>query len=181
MSMSKMEQQDPMDELEKSLLDYKGVLSTEVRVQLIDLLRCIAQDNLGQRSDLKRLVGIALELLDNAQRYNISNDHVDFRWYVEGPNLVVTICNQASKTDAERLMDAVNLIQRMNPEEIALAFRKQLSDDGFGEKGGAGLGMLHIARKIGNNISAKVEHLEMDTYLCTSQVIASLTQKARRA
>ena len=171
---------DLMAELEKSLLDYKGALSSEVRVQLLDLLHCVAQANLGQRSDLKRLVGVALELLDNAQRYNVSQD-VDFRWHVESENLVVTITNRASRSDAERLTEAVLAIQRMNPEEIALAFRKQLTGDGFGEKGGAGLGMLHIAKKIGNNITANVEHLDTDVYLCTSQVVANLNQKSKRA
>ncbi|MGV9012036.1 MAG: DUF6272 family protein [Flavobacteriales bacterium] len=178
--MENNDQKDLMAELEKSLLDYKGVLSSDVRVQLLDLLHCIAHDNLGRRNDLKRLVGIALELLDNAQRYNVSKD-VEFRWHVESYNLVVTIRNRANRTDAERLMEAVHAIQRMNPEEIALAFKRQLTDDGFGEKGGAGLGMLHIAKKIGNNITANVEHLNINEYLCTSQVVASLTPRAKRA
>lgn len=171
---------DLIVELEKSLLDYKGVLSSEVRVQLLDLLHCIALDNLGHRNDLKRLVGIALELLDNAQRYNVSKE-VDFRWHVESSSLVVTIRNMASRSDAERLLEAVRAIQQMNPEEIALAFKRQLTDDGFGAKGGAGLGMLHIAKKIGNNISANVERINPDGYLCTSQVIANLSAKAKSA
>lgn len=179
MNMDRNDQDKLFQELEKSLLDYKGVLSSDVRVQLLDLLHCIAQDNLGRRTDLKRLVGIALELLDNAQRYNVSKD-VDFRWHVEANNLVVTIRNRACRTDAERLMEAVQAIQRMNPEEIALAFKRQLTDDGFGPKGGAGLGMLHIAKKIGNNITANVEHVNTDEYLCTSQVVATLNPRAKR-
>lgn len=178
--MEKKTPEDLMDVLEKSLLDYKGVLSSEVRVQLLQLLHHVAQDNLGHRSDLKRLVGIALELLDNAHRHSISKE-VDFRWHVEGADLVVIIRNRASRADSDRLVEAVSNIQRMNPEEIALAFRRQLTDSGFGENGGAGLGMLQIAKKIGNNISVGVEPIDKDEYLCTSQVVASLVPKARRA
>ncbi len=160
-------------ELEKSLLEYQGNLTSDVRLQLLDLLHCIALCNLGRRSDLKKLVGIALELLDNAQRYN-SGPEVDFRWRIDGSTLVVTISNRANRTDAERLMQAVTSIQNMTHEQIILAFRQQLTDDGFGEKGGAGLGMLHIAKKIGKNIKAEVRAVEDGEFICMSQVSAEL-------
>ena len=180
MTMENGKHKDQMTDLEKSLLDYKGVLSSEVRVQLLELLHHVALGNLGQRGDLKRLVGIALELLDNAHRHSISRE-VAFRWHVEGTDLLVTIRNLASRSDAERLLEAVKDIQRMNPDEIALAFKRQLTDNGFGEKGGAGLGMLQIAKKIGNNITVDIEKTGDDEFLCTSQVIADLNPKAKRA
>lgn len=166
--------------VEKSLLEYKGQLTSEVRVQLLDLLKCIALSNLGKRSDLKKLVGIALELLDNAQRYNSSSD-VDFRWHIEGTQLVVTIRNKASESDALRLMKAVNAIEGMSPDEIAQAFKDHLTNEGFGEKGGAGLGMLQIARKVGKNISAQVHAMDADQYMCTSQVSADLSPVRKSA
>ena len=167
-------------ELEKSLLDYKGNLTSEVRVQLLDLLHCIAQCNLGDRKDLKKLVGIALELLDNAQRYNTGQE-VEFRWHIEGSVLMVTIRNRSSRANAERLLDAVNSIERMSPEQIALAFRKQLTNEQFGEGGGAGLGMLQIAKKIGKNITADARPVKMDEFICTSQVSADLGTGLKRA
>lgn len=167
-------------ELEKSLLAYKGNLTSEVRIQLLDLLHCIAQCNLGERKDLKKLVGIALELLDNAQRYN-SGKEVEFRWHIEGPVLMVTIRNRASRSNAERLLDAVNSIERMSPEQIALAFRKQLTNEQFGEAGGAGLGILQIAKKIGKKITAEVRPLKLDEFICTSQVSADLGSDLKRA
>lgn len=167
-------------ELEKSLLDYKGNLTSEVRVQLLDLLHCIAQCNLGDRKDLKKLVGIALELLDNAQRYNTGME-VEFRWRIEGSVLMVTIRNRASKINAERLMEAVDSIERMTPEQIALAFRKQLTNEQFGAAGGAGLGMLQIAKKVGKKITADVQPVRMDEFICTSQVSADLGPNLKRA
>ncbi|HEX2616669.1 MAG TPA: DUF6272 family protein [Flavobacteriales bacterium] len=164
--------------MEKNLLQYKGQLTSEVRVQLLDLINCIALFNLGQRNDLKRLVGIALELLDNAQRYNASGD-VDFHWHIENEVLIVTIANKASREDAQRLVDSVETIGRMTPEEISDAFKKQLMNEQFGEKGGAGLGMLQIARKVGNNITADIRPGSGDTFICRSTVSADLNQKKR--
>lgn len=166
--------------IEKSLLEYKGRLTSEVRVQLLELLVCIALCNLGKRSDLKKLVGIALELLDNAQRYNSCSD-VDFRWQIEDSQMVVTIRNKANGTDAMRLMKAVNTIEGMSKEGIAQAFREQLMSEGPSEKGGAGLGMLQIARKVGKNISAEIQPLAADQFMCTSKVSTRLDRYAKNA
>ena len=166
-------------ETASSLLEYKGRLTSDVRVQLFDLLKCIALCNLGKRNDLKKLIGIALELLDNAQRYNSSND-VDFRWHIEDSRLVVTIKNKATETDAKRLMEAVHCIDQMSPEEITKAFMDQLRNEGFGDKGGAGLGMLQIARKVGKNISAEVYPIDPNEFMCTSKVSTDLSGDQKR-
>lgn len=164
--------------MEKNLLQYKGQLTSEVRIQLLDLINCIALFNLGHRNDLKRLVGIALELLDNAQRYNASGD-VDFHWHIENDTLIVAISNKASREDALRLVDSVQSIGRMTHEEVTEAFKKQLMNEQFGDKGGAGLGMLQIARKVGNNITADIHPAPGDIFICTSKVSADLNQQKR--
>ena len=66
-----------------NLIQYEGRLSSEVRVQLIDLLNVVSLANMGKRTDLKKLCGIALELLDNAQRY-CSSGGVNFEWRIDG-------------------------------------------------------------------------------------------------
>jgi hypothetical protein len=156
-----------------NLIRYEGRLTSEVRVQLTDLLMAIAVSNLGSRSDLKKLFGVAVELLDNAQRY-CSSGSVSFQWRIEGTELVVAITNTATKEDAERLIDRVTAIQTMTPEELANAFRQQLLDPAFGDKGGAGLGMLQIARKVGQAINAQITPAPDGDYVCTSQVTTNL-------
>ncbi len=159
--------------MEKNLVQYAGQLSSEVRIQLLDLLKAVSLANLGERNDLKRLCGIALELLDNAQRYGNSHD-VSFEWRIEGDQLVVTIKNHADRVDAERLMKTVDGINAMSAEEVTAAFRAQLTNETFGEKGGAGLGMLQIAKRTGGQLKARIEQVENEQFLCTSQVAATL-------
>ena len=169
MNMENNEQSGTRQALEKSLLEYKGQLSGEVHIQLLELIRCIALLNLGPRNDLKKLISIALELLDNAERYNSRRD-VEFKWRIVDDQLVVTVTNTASSTDAQRLMESVAAIDRMSAEQLTQAFKRQMADQNFGAKGGAGLGILQIARKVGRNITADVRELKPDEYLCTSTV-----------
>ena len=156
-----------------NLVQYEGQLSSEVRIQLLDLLKVVSLANLGQRNDLKKLCGIALELLDNAQRYN-SAGSVTFEWRIEGNDLLVLIRNRAVREDAERLVSTVEEINAMSPEQVAAAFRAQLTNEHFGAKGGAGLGMLQIAKKTGSKLHASCEHLQGNEFICTSRVAAAL-------
>jgi hypothetical protein len=166
--------------MEKNLLAYTGQLNSEVRVRLIDLVHWVALTNLGPRSDLKKLVSVALELLDNAQRHSAAND-VDFHWSIVGNELVVSISNQALQGDALRLAEQVRDIAAMTKEEIAENFKQQLMDHGFGEHGGAGLGLLQIARKVGNRIDAEITDDGHGTYRCTSTVATLLTPAERNS
>ena len=156
-------------------IQYEGRLSSEVRVQLIDLLNVVSLANMGKRNDLKKLCGIALELLDNAQRY-CSSGGVNFEWRIEGNYLVVSISNHAMREDAERLVQIVDGINSMTPHQVADAFRQQLTNESFGAKGGAGLGFLQIAKKTGSRLVATAQPAAENSneYLCTSQVAAPL-------
>ena len=159
--------------MSSNLIQYEGQLSSEVRIQLLDLLKVVSLANLGKRTDLKKLCGIALELLDNAQRY-CSSGGVSFEWRIEGELLVVSIKNIAARADAERLMKTVTEINSMTSDQVVAAFRDQLTNEQFGEKGGAGLGMLQIAKKTGSRLKASIEQTTENEFLCISQVAALL-------
>ncbi|MBK9418655.1 MAG: hypothetical protein IPN62_15570 [Flavobacteriales bacterium] len=72
-------------------------------------------------------------------------------------------------------------IAAMSPEEITDAFKRQMTEEGYGEKGGAGLGMLQIARRVGKNIRAEISPLHSDEFLCTSTVCTHLPADRKRA
>ncbi len=141
--------------MDNSTTRYEGQLTSEVRIQLTDLVKAVAIANMGKRPNIKKLCGIAIEMLDNAQRY-CSDGNVKFSWELDGNHLVISIENQASSADAHRLVSSVDAVNRMSAEEIATAFRAQLTNGEFGEKGGAGLGLLDIARKSSGTIEARI-------------------------
>lgn len=156
-------------DLKKNLTHYEGVLSTEVRVQITDLIIAVTAASLGKRTNVKKLCGVAIELLDNAQRY-CSSGSVVFNWQLSGRQLMVRIENRATKKDALRMMEVVESVNRMTSKQVAEAFRAQLTNSTFGEKGGAGLGFLDITRKIDRPITAQVTPLSDEEYLCRNEV-----------
>lgn len=160
----------------RSNAEYNGQLTSDVRVQLTDLLKVVALANLSGRTNIKRLCSIAIELLDNAQRY-CSAGNVRMSWDLKGDELVITIENQAKESDARRLLTMVDAVNKMSPEQLADAFRAQLTNGHFGEKGGAGLGFMEIARRSRSNIKASITPTEGDQYMCRSEVSTRIDGK----
>lgn len=168
--------------MENTNTHYEGKLTSDVRLQLTDLVKAMAFASLGKRPNMKRLYGIAIELLDNAQRYGI-NDTVRFSWAIDDEQVVITIENRAMKDDALRLLRSVQAVNTMTQDQLTEAFRAQLADEGFGDKGGAGLGFLDIARKCKSPgaatapdvIQARIRPANNnEEYICESQVSTKL-------
>lgn len=155
--------------MENNTTRYEGQLTSEVRIQLTDLVKAVAIANLGKRPNVKKLCCIAIEMLDNAQRYG-SDGNVKFTWELDGNSLVISIENKATSTDAHRLLRSVEAVNRMSPEELAAAFREQLTNGDFGQKGGAGLGLIDIARKSEGSLVASIRPASDDLFACTSKV-----------
>lgn len=152
---------------------YEGVLSSEVRIQLTDLLKAMAVANIQRRTNVKKLCTVAIELLDNAQRY-CSSGTISCHWELQEDCLVIRIENRANQADAERLLSTVAAVNAMTSEELVQAFRSQLGNGEFGEKGGAGLGFLDIARKVSVPIEAQITPTSSGEFLCRSTVSTSI-------
>lgn len=158
-----------MSSTNKHLTHYEGRLSSEVRLQITELIMAVTAASLDKRTNVKRLCGVAIELLDNAQRY-CSSGPVLFNWQLASGQLMVRIENRAARTDALRMLEAVDAVNRMDRAQVIAAFRAQLTNSTFGEKGGAGLGFLDIARKIERPIQAEVTPITEEEYLCRNEV-----------
>lgn len=150
-------------------IHYSGMLSSQITLHLTDMLTAAAHANLGQRPDMKKLCSIAMELIDNAQRYCQAGG-ILFDWKVENGKLIIQLQNYASKRDALRLKESTENIKKMSNKEITEAFKTQLMNPEFGEKGGAGLGMLQIARKGVENLDVNISACGDDNYVCKSYI-----------
>jgi hypothetical protein len=124
-------------------------------------------------SQISKLVLYALELLDNAQRYSSVND-IRFECEAKDGLLKLSVINKASAKDAIRLRDAVNSLRFKSAEEIEMIYKENLSNNKFGEKGGAGLGFLQIMRNASNELSVDIQQLQDNQRLCRSVLVAKI-------
>ena len=146
---------------------YEGCLTTEIRASLLELLYSLTDCSAGNQKEIRQHCGVALEMLDNAQRYGATGS-IRFEWLNSSDGIEIKILNTAKEQDAFNMLDAIERVKSMNEIELKNALVKQMLEGDFGEKGGAGLGILQIVSRAGNHLNARIERTDDDTYLCES-------------
>ena len=149
----------------KHMVLFEGMLNGDVRVNLLGVMRSVQDPNIRQ-GELKKLCGVALELLDNAQRYG--SGPIAFQWNVHKEGFCIKVVNHASQEDANRLKSAVDEANKLGPEELKAKLMEELTNGKFGDKGGAGLGLLQIVSRTRGKLKATIQHFEESIYRCES-------------
>lgn len=150
-------------------LRYFGKIDEGGIVDFVDLLTGVLYKSLGPRKDIRKLCSFAIELLDNGMRYSIDNK-VAFTWTIEKDFITFELENEASPADAGRLKAHAENLHGMDELMRRQAFQDQINNVTFGEKGGAGLGLLQILRKGALSIDVQIRPKSADTYVCISRI-----------
>jgi hypothetical protein len=151
---------------------YNGIVNDDIRIQIQEFLHSCAQNNFVATFSLKRLLCYTLEMLDNAQRY--AKGIVSFTWNFDGKLLTIKVSNNSNHDDAKRLAAIVSQIKAMTSEEIHNAYMKQLKNEQFGEKGGAGLGYLLMAKKGVDSMNIEVHSIDQSNAHLESTITISV-------
>lgn len=144
------------------LLSYKG----SVDHGLLDCLLKITEDKLSgferKRALKKKVYTIVVEVLQNIYHHfdpGLLKESFDSIAFVigkgqEGYSIIAG--NYASQDTIGFLTGRIDEINTLSAEEIKQRYREQLDCEGFTDKGGAGLGILYIARKSGERIEYEI-------------------------
>lgn len=71
---------------------------------------------------------------------------------MDGSFCRITTGNFVKKEIVQNLKDRINALNAMTESEIKMLYRDTINNKSFSEKGGAGIGMIDMARKTGNKL-----------------------------
>jgi hypothetical protein len=155
-------------------ITYNGAINEDIGSSLTQLVLTSLTAYLHHASDAKKCGSVALELIDNAQRYS-----PDGRIMFEITNLDGAVCiklvNLAEEKDAFKLKKAADYVQNLSNTEAQKLYKEQLLSSTFGERGGAGLGFLFIKRKGVNKFDVEIHPAEEGHYICECKIELNLT------
>jgi len=144
------------------LLSYKG----SVDHGLLDCLLKITEDKLSgferKRSLKKKVYTIVVEVLQNIYHHfdpGTLHENFDSIAFVIGKGqegYSIMAGNYAKKETIGELKQKIDEINTLSADQIKARYREQLDCEGFTDKGGAGLGILYIARKSGERIEYEI-------------------------
>lgn len=148
-----------IDKLRQKLADehlmfaYRGEVTGDNSVSLLTLLEREMEFSEFGLLGRKRLFMFVLENLQNITRHSLkeSEDLTSLVVYHKTDNgYTVSTANALRNSEVRGLRRNLERIKSLEPDKIREVYRKMLQETVIGKKGGAGLGLMEMARKTGN-------------------------------
>ncbi|MCK7532734.1 MAG: SiaB family protein kinase [Marinilabiliales bacterium] len=134
---------------------YRGEVTGDNSVGLLTLLEREMEFSDFSLLGRKRLFMFVLENLQNITRHGVSKSEeitslVVYNKTADG--YTVSTGNALKNSEVKGLKSNLEKINNLEPDKIRDVYRTMLQDTKIGKKGGAGLGLMEMARKTGNRL-----------------------------
>lgn len=158
---------------------YRGIFTQTITDSIIALTENNL-DSVGESSKLKkRVFSIMVECLQNITRHQFIDNKTNV---TADKNGMFVICNKeksyqmtsgnvVEKTAIPHLTELLEKVNSLNKDELKDYYKQVLEDGSISKKGGAGLGLIEMARKSGNKLFYTFEPIDNDVsyfYMNTS-------------
>ncbi len=163
MELVKKVRQIMMDD--RLMFVYRGVVTNQNSEVLLMLLEKEMEHSEFGFSGRKRLFMFVLESLQNVSRHMDSSEHAGMSLVVYSKNdsgYTVTTGNVIRADDEAFLREQLVLLNSLDSGEIRELYRERLRSTTLSEKGGAGLGLIEMAKKTGNKLDFDFKRISDD-------------------
>ncbi len=147
----------PQLENDQLSLWYKGVFQDSITENLIDIVE--SDESLGKSR--KKVSFLMAESFQNIVRHGLKDDINEIPGFFGVTNneevLSIFSSNNIEQQYSSVLKGKFDQVNEMDQDELKEYYRKILSEGSLSEKGGAGLGLIEMARKSGNPIQFNFE------------------------
>ncbi len=163
---------------------YRGVFSQNITDGILSLTEANL-DNAGEDSKIKkRVFTIMVEGLQNITRHQEVEQSTDSKsetgiFIIQDINkrYYITTGNPILKKNIPALTDQLNKINSLSQDDLKIYYKTVLNDNIISDKGGAGLGLIEMARKSGNklvydfiNISENYSYFYLNTEISQENI-----------
>ncbi len=152
-------------EQEDIILSFKGDISKDLLSSVYQIVEARMESDNEDPKRKKKLFQVLVECLQNLYNHMESfqagigegaSDHTGSAIFMVGRNKVggyrIATGNYVLNSNADALKDRIDKINAMTPAELKAYYLERLGATELSEKGGAGLGIIEIARKSGNTM-----------------------------
>lgn len=140
---------------ENLMLAYRGIVTNENSVPLLMLIEREMESASYAPVGRKRLFIFVVESLQNIAKHSDPSEMTDMSVVLYSKaygGYTVTTGNVIPSGNVEELKKRLDEINSLNPDEIRSVYRQMLQNSSLSSKGGAGLGLIEMAKKTGNRL-----------------------------
>lgn len=145
--------------------DVRLSFSGDFTPDLITVLLLMARSNIGGKTIMKKVYNIMIESLENLTKHALKNEGDKFpAMFLLGKDdhfYHLATGNKISNHEVAALNDKLERINNSSKTELRDWYNEILmADTGLNEKGGAGLGLIDIALKSGQNFDFRFQKID---------------------
>jgi hypothetical protein len=148
------------------IMSYKGAATSSLISNLVDIIQTRLSDIEPKVATKKKVFSILVEILQNvyhhfeetADNEPREDDVIIFILARNEQGYFINSGNYMSRADVPALQGRIEEINSLSPEELKERYKQVLNNGYISNKGGAGLGIIDIARKSGSKLEYKFNH-----------------------
>jgi len=158
--------------------DYRGPFIDDLTSKILDISENTVADNQQLGKVSRKVSFLMVECFQNIVRHGeetpdelsstLKNGLFSFRNIAN--SFIINSINLVDSEEVTEIVDQVEFINSLNSEQLREVCRTKLQDNQLSDKGGAGLGLLELARKSGQKIKYKFESISEKVSLFHQQI-----------
>lgn len=169
--------------LSKSVLSYQGPLSFSTIDWLLSEFKLASQEHELPFRTYKKMISIMIEALENITKYSdqfpCNGDKTNSfcpscQINRNTSSIEIVTRNPVKNEDVSPLRAKIDDVNNHNREELKELYKSTITNGEFTAKGGAGLGLIEIAKTAGNKLEYSFDDLSKEYSLYTFRVFFSI-------
>jgi len=150
-------------------LVYLGEFSHEITKMFTAMAESDMEKHSEERSVQRKVYHVMVETLQNMNKHSdeLQEKNVGNGLFIIGKKhdtYYVITSNRVAKKHKDRLEQSLITVNNASIDELKEMYKKQIKEGRISEKGGAGLGLIDIARKTGEPINFQFLPLDDDNF-----------------
>lgn len=150
------------------LLEYEGEVDKEVLLETLPQIEDILDKLEVTKQKKRKIVNIAIETLQNLQLHSLPLENSKhklpplFLLTKKDESISIVIGNLMDSSECTVLNDKIEKINSLNDEEVKFLYGVIMKQTvvKFSTKGGAGLGLIDMKKKSGNDLEHKFQPID---------------------
>jgi len=149
-------------------LNYRGPFQDDITSKIVDISENTILETKGTTKVHRKVSFLLVECFQNIIKHSDpSSQETDsilspgmFSFKNKGKAYVINSINQVKAEDVHYLKKTVDLVNAMDRDTLKRLYQRQLQRSELDSKGGAGLGLIELARRSGQNLQYEFEYPE---------------------
>ncbi len=151
-------------------LVYKGPLNHQIMKFFTRMAEEKISENCSDSSVKRKIFHVMVEMLQNITRHSVDYDKREdsIGIFVIGERkdyYYIITANVVKSSEVRQLKESIEMLNKMNKEELNQLHKEIMRTGSISSKGGAGLGLIDILRRTGEKYNYQFHRLDQESYL----------------